>query len=331
MRKTRINKNKILLYAVLALFIVFLIIAAFFLMSKWEKQQVSYQPSSDIDDEAVYYNGNEYVLNKNVETLLLMGLDKFEGTTNSDSYNNDQQADFLMLFVFDNDAKKCSAIHINRDTMARVNILGVNGNKVDTVDKQIALAHTYGNGKNVSCRNTSDSVSELLLGMRVDHYLSVTMDSVAVFNDFVGGVEVTVLDDFSGIDNTLIKGENVTLTGEQALRYVRTRYGLEDSSNITRMERQRQYINALYQKTVQCLAKDDSFAVEAVLKMSNYIVTDRTAIQLQEQLNKMTEYEFDGIRTIEGESIVGEQYMEFYPDDKSIMELVIDLFYEPKN
>lgn len=331
MRKTRINKNKILLYAVLVFLIVFLIIAAFLLMSKWEKQQVSYQPSSDIDDTAIYYNGNEYVLKNNVETLLLIGLDKFESTSNLESYNNDQQADFLMLFVLDNDAKKCTAVHINRDTMARVNVLGVNGNKIDTVDKQIALAHTYGNGKNISCRNTSDSVSELLLGMRIDHYVSVTMDSVAVFNDLVGGVEVTVLDDFSGIDDKLIKGENVTLTGEQALRYIRTRYGLEDSSNIARMERQRQYINALYQKTVQCLEKDDSFAVNAVLKMSKYIVTDRTAIQLQEQLNKMTEYEFDGIRTIEGESKVGEQFMEFYPDENSIMELVIDLFYEPKN
>jgi LCP family protein required for cell wall assembly len=331
MRKTRINKNKILLYAVLVFLIVFLIIAAFLLMSKWEKQQVSYQPSSDIDDTAIYYNGNEYVLKNNVETLLLIGLDKFESTSNLESYNNDQQADFLMLFVLDNDAKKCTAVHINRDTMARVNVLGVNGNKIDTVDKQIALAHTYGNGKNISCRNTSDSVSELLLGMRIDHYVSVTMDSVAVFNDLVGGVEVTVLDDFSGIDDKLIKGENVTLTGEQALRYIRTRYGLEDSSNIARMERQRQYINALYQKTVQCMKKDDGFAVEALLKMSNYIVTDRTAIDLQEQLNKMTEYGFDGIRTIEGESTVGEQYMEFYPDDNSIMELVIDLFYEPKN
>ena len=44
----------------------------------------------------------------------------------------------------------------------------------------------------------------------------------------------------------------MTLQGEQALRYVRTRYGLEDSTNSTRMARQQQYINALYAKALSC-------------------------------------------------------------------------------
>mgnify|MGYP000585160404 FL=1 len=68
------------------------------------------------------------------------------------------------------------------------------------------------------------------------------MDAVPILNDLLGGVEVTVLDDFSGIDDTLIKGETVTLHGDHALTYVRERYGLEDSSNSTRMVRQRQYM-----------------------------------------------------------------------------------------
>ena len=49
---------------------------------------------------------------KNIETFLVLGLDKFEGQVQSSSYNNDQQADFLMLFVFDNDKKEYSAIVI---------------------------------------------------------------------------------------------------------------------------------------------------------------------------------------------------------------------------
>ena len=37
-----------------------------------------------------------------------------------------------------------------------------------------------------------------LMDVKIDHYISLTMDSVAVMNDLVGGVEVTVLDDFLG-------------------------------------------------------------------------------------------------------------------------------------
>ena len=156
------------------------------------------------------------------------------------------------------------------------------------------------------------------------------MNSVSTFNDLVGGVEVTVLDDFTGIDDTLIKGETVTLNGQQALHYVRSRYGLEDSSNSTRMKRQRQYLSALYEKTQQCMESNDDFIVDATLKMSNYIISDRSVTQLQELARKFMAYEFVEISTIEGESKLGEQYVEFYPDADSIDKLVIELFYQPK-
>ena len=81
------------------------------------------------------------------------------------------------------------------------------------------------------------------------------MDAVPVFNDLVGGVEIEVLDDFTGIDDTLVKGKTVTLMDEHALHYVRTRKDLEDSSNSTRMKRQQQYINALYEKTKNSLLR----------------------------------------------------------------------------
>ena len=158
--------------------------------------------------------------NEDVESFLILGLDKFEDAINNDSYNNDQRADFLMLLVFDNSEKKFTAVHLNRDTMVNMNVLGVAGQKIGTVNKQLALAHTYGNGRDVSCRNTADAVSELLNGVKVNHYLSITMDAVPILNDLLGGVEVTVLDDFSGIDDTLIKGETVTLHGDHALTYV---------------------------------------------------------------------------------------------------------------
>ncbi len=329
MGKSRKNKSKYFKYATIAFVIIFFISAALLLLGLWEKQQGEFSVY-DSEEITVEFNGNEYVLKENIDTFLVMGLDKETNAVNADSYNNNQSADFLMLFVFDNELERFSAVQINRDTMTDVNILGVNGNKIDSTIKQIALAHTYGNGKEVSCRNTMDAVSGLLLDCKINHYVSFTMDLVPVFNDLVGGVELTVLDDFKGADDTLVKGQKVTLNGEQALKYVQSRMGLEKDDNLSRMERQKQYINALYDKTLKAASEDEDFIMRASAKMSKYIVSDRSVTQLRELAKKFTEYEFIGVQNIDGDSQKGEEFMEFYADTDSVKKIVIENFYEVK-
>lgn len=330
MEKKRNDKRKLMRGLAVALLAVFLLTGAFLLLELWEKRQ-SIFPEQKTENTVYEYNGVEYVKNEDVESFLILGLDKFEDAINNDSYNNDQRADFLMLLVFDNSEKKFTAVHLNRDTMVNMNVLGVAGQKIGTVNKQLALAHTYGNGRDVSCRNTADAVSELLNGVKVNHYLSITMDAVPILNDLLGGVEVTVLDDFSGIDDTLIKGETVTLHGDHALTYVRERYGLEDSSNSTRMVRQRQYMTAVYDKAMlNKIENDDNFVIEASSKLADYIVSDRSVNQLQEIAKKLSQYKFTEIETLEGESVVKDGLMEFRPDADSIDKIVFELFYKKK-
>lgn len=329
MGKKRNDKRKLMRGLAVALLAVFLLTGAFLLLELWEKRQ-SIFPEQKTENTVYEYNGVEYVKNEDVESFLILGLDKFDDAINNDSYNNDQRADFLMLLVFDNSEKKFTAVHLNRDTMVNMNVLGVAGQKIGTVNKQLALAHTYGNGRDVSCRNTADAVSELLNGVKVNHYLSITMDAVPILNDLLGGVEVTVLDDFSGIDDTLIKGETVTLHGDHALTYVRERYGLEDSSNSTRMVRQRQYMTAVYDKAMLEIENDDNFVIEASSKLADYIVSDRSVNQLQEIAKKLSQYKFTEIETLEGESVVKDGLMEFRPDADSIDKIVFELFYKKK-
>lgn len=329
MGKKRNDKRKLMRGLAVALLAVFLLTGSFLLLELWEKRQ-SIFPEQKTENTVYEYNGVEYVKNEDVESFLILGLDKFEDAINNDSYNNDQRADFLMLLVFDNSEKKFTAVHLNRDTMVNMNVLGVAGQKIGTVNKQLALAHTYGNGRDVSCRNTADAVSELLNGVKVNHYLSITMDAVPILNDLLGGVEVTVLDDFSGIDDTLIKGETVTLHGDHALTYVRERYGLEDSSNSTRMVRQRQYMTAVYDKAMLKIENDDNFVIEASSKLADYIVSDRSVNQLQEIAKKLSQYKFTEIETLEGESVVKDGLMEFRPDADSIDKIVFELFYKKK-
>lgn len=262
---------------------------------------------------------DEPKLNTYIDTLLIMGIDKSQ-----QSYGT-KQADFIMLFVIDDYTKSYTALQINRDTMTEVNILDISGNKViDSVTKQITLAYSEGDGKKTSCRNTVDSVSKLMGGINIDSYISVSMDAVPTFNDFVGGVEVEVLDDFTGIDDSLVKGQKITLMGESALTYVRTRHGLEDSSNEHRMVRQRQYLEGLYEKSVAASKKNGNFAEEALKNIEGHVVSSCSL----STLDKLLEYEPKGIITLEGENRKGEQYMEFYPDEEFLNKTVTELFYK---
>ena len=325
------KKNYLKLVAI-ALAIVILITGALMLLEIWESKQGRF-PQHETQEGVLTYKGKDYVRREGIETFLVLGIDKFKDADGSDSHESGSvQADFLMLFVFDNDAKTVTAIHINRDTMAKVNRMDLNGNTIETNIMQIALSYVYeydDSGKK-NCRNTADSVSSLLLGVPVDHYISLPMDSVIELNDLVGGVEVTVLDDFTGIDDALIKGEKVTLQGEQALRYVRSRQGLEDNTNTNRMARQQQYVEALFNQTMSWVETDEEFLLNAADKLMPYLVYDSTEYRMKELVKKFQNYEFTGIREIEGQSKAGQQFMEFHPDEDSIWQLVLELFCVPK-
>lgn len=328
---SREKRTKNLKYAAVILAAILLVSSGLFLVRIWENRQSQFPEfESGIASTNLRFKGDEYELKDDVETVLILGLDKFE-TESPESYNNNKQADFLMLLVIDHANSSCTALHINRDTMAEMAVLGVAGDKVGTVEKQIALAHTYGNGKEVSCRNTADAVSDLLMNIQIDHYVSVTMDAVSVYNDYVGGVELTVLDDFAGIDDTLVKGETVTLMGEHALNYVRTRYGLDDSTNSRRMVRQRQYIEALYEKTLSLMNSDENFAMDVGVKLTDYIVSDYSGNGLQYLAEQIADYQFVEICELEGRTVQGENHIEFYPHESSIEETVVKLFYELKD
>lgn len=330
--ETKNSRNNYLKYVAILLVIVFIVAASFLLLELWEDKQSKF-PDISYQDDVLEYNGQEYVYKENIETFLVIGLDRYDDSDVADSHDSGVQADFLMLFVLDNDTMKSSAIQINRDTMTKVNKLSVGGTTVvDSYIRQIALAYNYANDDNdkIRCRNTKDSVEFLLKNVDIDHYMAVTINSVPESCDLVGGVEITVLDDFTGIDDSLIKGETVTLTGEQALTYIRTRYGLEDSTNIRRMERQQQYLTAFYQKVLSCMDNDSEFIVNMIETLDKYVVYDSSNYRMQKIAEKLDDYEFLGIREIEGESKLGEEFMEFYPDEASIYEIVIDLFYTPK-
>lgn len=328
------NTKKIFVLIIFLLVFVCVVLGVFFWESKQKQEAMLVQ--AEIDEPArkrregwVERDGVWYAPKQDQETMLLIGMDKMDPLEASESYNNNAQSDFLLLAIFDNTKETTTLLHINRDTMAQIPVLGVTGQPAGSITGQLALAHTYGSGLQDSCVNTVNAVSDFLYGIKIDHYVAMTMGAVPYINDLVGGVPVTVLDDFSGIDDSLVEGETITLKGEQALHYVRIRGGLEDSSNLNRMKRQQQYLESMAEQ-IGKLDEDFSVSPQQISTISKYIISDCSIDTLSRMAEQFVDYPLQEMQDIQGEAIVGEEYMEFYADEAALQEQILDLFYEVK-
>ena len=285
------------------------------------------------DTRFIHYNGDRYRYRDDISTLLVIGIDDNDDEEESsldNFYRNSSQADFLLLVVFDKTAKSYKVIQINRDSMASIRTYDIMGDYAGTNIAQISLSHTYGDGGESSCEDTVYAVSNLLFGIDVDNYISITTDVVPILNDLVGGVDVPIEDDFSGVDDTLVMGRTVHLQGQHALIYIRARRDMvDDDSNEARMRRQHTYLYALEEAMRDSFMDNPSFAVDAYEAVSDHTITNIDVSDIPSLAYEFASYEFEGIVSIEGESSMGERYIEFYVDEEALQELVIREFYEP--
>ena len=283
------------------------------------------QPRVDVEDDTLSYDGKSYVINRNVETFLLIGVDDFAEDVKYDSYVNTYQSDFLLLLVFDAAKEEVKGIQINRDSITDVTVLGIQGQRIAKEPMQIALAHTYGTGEMDSAINTVKAVEDLF-GISVDHYARVTMDAIPVANDAVGGV--TLVPQVSILDAGIEQDVQLTLHGDQALSYVRARMDVADGTNLSRIERQRQYMDAFVEQAK--LQEEIDFA-SVLKKINGYMISDCSIERLQSIYNQMNTYKDLGISTLKGEATVGsEGFVEYYLDKDALQETIVSTFYKEK-
>ena len=271
----------------------------------------------------VTYKGKTYRQKPDIESYLFLGIDIMGPAVGTQSYVAGGQADTQMLLVLDDAAQTWQLLQINRDSMVEVPVLSMMGTVAYTIRQQIALSHAYGNGREQSCENSVLAVSMLLDDQPIDGYFSLNMGGVGILVDLVGGVTLTVTSDFSAIDPTLVEGETITLNGDQAFEYVRQRQNVDDQTNLSRMARQRQFLQAFEEKVRNM---DSEFAVTVYEELSDYVITDiasGTAVGIADKLKKYTELPF---LTIDGENTVEDGYWAYYLDEDSLQETILQLY-----
>ena len=287
--------------------------------------------NADAPTTLLAYGDRQYKVRHGLDAVLLIGTDDIEGkagTKPEDNYNyNYNLADFLILLVIDDNARTVQPIQINRDTMAEVPWIGLNGKKGGYQVEQITFAHTYGNGVEDSCENTVDAVSRFLFEAPIDRYMAVTMDAVPIVNDLVGGVTIRCPGNISELGDEYTDGAVITLKGFNALRFVRYRDTSTTASNVARLDRHRVYLEAFLPQAKKAFEKNSQLVLDALETLDPYLVTDMSGNEISELVNRMNQYDILPAATYKGTYQLG-TYAEFYADNASVWEIVKDAYCE---
>lgn len=283
------------------------------------------------EDDYIIYGGHKYKYNKNVTTILFAGIDKETSEHREGVVGTGGQADSIFVLSLNTDTGKYTMYNVSRDSMVDVNICDTAGNFKGTERMQICLAHSYGDGGDTSNDNLKRSVSRLFFGIPVNAYMSVDLDVIPILNDAVGGVNVNVIEDLSSYDPALKKGANVTLKGEQAEIYVRSRDvsgGVEQ--NELRMERQKSYIDSFINQTIQLTKKDPTTPISLYNSISDYCKNDIDAAKITYLSSLFVTNGFssdENIVKVPGQAVMGEKYAEYNVDNDKFFEEILNTYY----
>ena len=278
------------------------------------------------DGTTIVYQGHTYELNRNLTTVLLLGIDH---TIQDETLpGNGGQSDVILLAGLDTVTGEANLLEISREANAEVDVYSISNRFIETRFEQITLAYAYGNGRETSCENTVRAVSRLLFGLPISAYLAIDLDGLMEANEVIGGVTVKSLIDVQLPDGTNVKeGDMVELHGKNLDRYIRTRTEALDG-NQKRMERQKQFLLEFTKQAVARAKENVTFPVELFSALSPYTVTnldipDVTFIS-SVFLNHGAQF---NLRTIQGTL---EQYNEssiYYLDEVDLFEAVLQVFY----
>ncbi len=280
------------------------------------------------------YNGVHYKKNTAVKAWLILGVDN-KGSLQIDRDISEIGLSDGIFLVAENTAK--NSIHIlqvPRDTMTEITMTDANSNPVGTKIDHLTAAWMYGDNHEKSGTYAVKAVSGVFGGLPIDGYMAGSIDIINELNDYVGGVEVTIEQDYlTAADPAFVQGETVKLQGNQAEKFVRYRDTKTDFTAMTRMDRQRQYAIA-FEKAVIAMQKKNSKAISGMFDLiedniqtnmdrTNYLKIAMDAVLKDEPLSDADFSIYNGT-SINNEDA---RLDEFWPDYSDVDRLTLQYFF----
>ncbi|KES03527.1 transcriptional regulator [Streptomyces toyocaensis] len=187
--------------------------------------------------------------------ILLIGSDARDTEENQqlggarETFGSTPLADVQMLVHLSADRTNMSVISMPRDTLVEI---------PKCTDPDDGTVHPASHGRTMTNQSLGHggpgctvATWQELTGIHIDHFVMVDFAGVVSMADAVGGVPVCVDANIHSRDGQghgsglkLEKGTH-PVKGEQALQWLRTRYGFEDGSDLARARAQHMYMNSL--------------------------------------------------------------------------------------
>ncbi|MEU2601219.1 LCP family protein [Streptomyces hirsutus] len=187
--------------------------------------------------------------------ILLIGSDARDSKENQDlggareTFGATPLADVQMLLHLSADRTNMSVISMPRDTLVQI---------PKCTDPENGTVYPASNGRVMTNQSLGQggpgctvATWQELTGVHIDHFLMVDFAGVVSMADAIGGVPVCVDANIHSRNSqghgSGLKMEKGThpVKGEQALQWLRTRYGFEDGSDLARAKAQHMYMNSM--------------------------------------------------------------------------------------
>lgn len=287
-KKKRKKKALLIILPILSLFLVLVLVAGGFVIHKLGLIEIDDNEPTTIDtnqefveeeDETLNFaemddvtgsdfreilknwatNGGDKMSNKNVINILLVGSDASSEMDGRVSITEKGNTDAMILVSIDKVNETIKLVSFMRDSYTYM----------DQFDRYAKLNAACANGGPAYLVETIENDYKI----EIDGYVLVDFDSFRQVIDVLGGVEVDVPQYVANRLNNgkevgdiayVPAGENVLLTGEQALAFSRVRYSDADG-DVSRVRRQRQVINALIEKCLDASLSEINEVADVIL------------------------------------------------------------------
>ncbi|SFD94494.1 cell envelope-related function transcriptional attenuator common domain-containing protein [Blastococcus tunisiensis] len=205
---------------------------------------------------AIPSEGNDGIGNTEAMNLLLVGNDSRASATEDQldqlntTANDGINTDTMILVHVPADGSKASFVSFPRDSYVEIPGYGW-----DKLNAAYAYGYQYEAADNATDAQRQASGAQLLIqtissltGLQIDHYAEVDLLGFFNLSSVVGGVEINlceaVKDGYSGVN---LPAGVQTISGEQALAFVRQRHGLP-RGDFDRIIRQQTFIGGMIRK-----------------------------------------------------------------------------------
>ena len=216
--KNRRDGSVLIMFSIIMIIVLVASLAAYYWLTGWTTTRVRTNTRTGAAD---------YIIDPpNKLNIMVMGADE------RPKEDDPGRSDTLLLLTLDTESREVSLISLPRDSRVRITGLGWD---------KIGHAFSYG-GVNLSRHTVED-----FLGVHVDYYAKVDLDSFGRIIDAIGGVTIDVEkrmqyeDTWDHFVIDLMPGVQ-RLDGRTALQYVRYR---DEDGDIGRVQRQQKFIRAL--------------------------------------------------------------------------------------